>query len=401
MTDSSDSNRSQWKTDTLLVHNLVPPKALYGAPISPPLVHSSSFAFDSTNDLESTITQPGSGYVYSRVHNPTTETLNQSIAELEGAEKALAFGSGMAAIHAALVANCQTGDHIVAPASVYGGAYALMTGLLKKFGIETTFVEEYSADSFAKAVRPNTRIIYAETISNPLLHVPNLSKLADVAHANNALLIVDSTLATPITKKPIQHGANIVVHSATKYMGGHGDLLGGLIAGKDWLIRKIQGTMIDSGSIISPTMAWLMLRGMKTLGLRVQKHNENALAVARFLDQHPKVKICHYPGLTHHPDHEYATQTLSDGYGGVVAFEIHGDDQAASKVADSLKLFLIAPSLGDAHSLVLQPAMTSHRPLSKEARLKAGITEGFIRLSIGIENSQDLIHDLDRALTKI
>lgn len=383
--------------NTRAVHTEVPALGR-GEALSVPIFQSSSFGFESVEAMEATMTEPGTGYVYSRVQNPTVDAMERGIAELEGAEVAVGFGSGMAAIHGAMLAELSAGDHFIAPASFYGGAYALFTRMFPRLGIELTFVEDASPEGFAAALRPNTKVLYTETIGNPLLTVPDLEGLAAVARGHGARLIVDSTLASPSVSRPLERGADLVVHSASKYLGGHGDLIAGVVAGSAARMKRVRTVAVDGGGVLAPFVAWLILRGLKTLPLRMAQHQASALSVAEYLAGHPKVKACHYPGLPDHPDHERAKAALDGGFGGVVAFELKAGDEAATRLANALTLFARAGSLGDTHSLVVQPAMASHRLLSPADRLKAGIGPGFVRLSIGLEDGVDLVADLKRGL---
>lgn len=386
---------------TRAIHGAPPLDSGLGQPLSVPIAQTSTFGFESIEAMEHAISHPGTGYVYSRVMNPTVDAMERSVAELEHAEQAVGFASGMAAIHAAFLAELESGDHIVAPASLYGGAYALFTRLFPKMGIETTFIDDISPRAFRDAIRPTTKVIYAETISNPLVRVPNLTSLAELAAAHNVRLFVDSTLAGPVVARPLDMGADLVIHSASKYLGGHGDLIAGVVAGHNDLMQKVRQVAIDAGGVIAPFVAWLIIRGLKTLPLRMNQHQQSALAVAEFLAQHKKVQACIYPGLDHHPDHLLAKDALNGGFGAVVAFEVQGGDEVAAKVANTLKIFTRAGSLGDTHSLVVVPAATSHRPLSPEAREQAGIRPGLLRLSIGLEDAEDLIADLECALEQV
>lgn len=382
--------------NTRAVHTEVPGPGR-GEPLSVPIVQTSSFGFESIEAMEATMSEPGTGYVYTRVQNPTIDAMERGVAELEGAEAAVGFASGMAAIHAGLLGELSAGDHFLAPASFYGGAYALFTRLFPRLGIEHTLVRDPSPDGFRAAMRPNTKVIYTETIGNPLLAIPDLEGLATLARSRGAKLVVDSTLASPTVCRPLERGADIVIHSASKYLGGHGDLIAGVVAGDGAAMKRVRTVAIDGGGTISPFIAWLVLRGMKTLPLRMAQHQSTALAVARYLSGHPQVRVCHYPGLVTHPDHERAKVVLHGGFGGVVAFEVDGGDPTATRIANALTLFSRAGSLGDTHSLVIQPAMASHRLLTPKARLEAGIGPGFIRLSIGLEDAEDLVADLERA----
>lgn len=340
-----------------------------------------------------------SGHVYSRLSNPTVATLEAAVADLEGAEAGLAFTSGMAAIHAALTGLLSAGDHVVAPRSVYGGTWVLLSEVLARFGVETTFVDNRDLDAWRAALRPNTRVVWAETIANPTLEVADLATLAALAHAGGALLVVDATFTTPYLCQPLALGADVAVHSASKYLGGHGDLLGGLILTSDALMRRIRPSAVEVGGVMAPFVAWLILRGLKTLGLRMERHTASALQVARALAEHPRVRRVLYPGLPGHPDHALAQRVLRRGFGGMVSIEVDGDLVAAKAVMNRLQLFLRAGSLGDAHSLALLPAATSHRKLSPPARAAAGISDGLIRLSVGLEDAEDLVQDLLQALS--
>ena len=384
--------------NTRAVHTEVPSRDLAGQPLSVPIVQTSAFGFESIEAMEETITHPGSGYVYSRVTNPTVDALERAVAELEGAEAAVGFSSGMAAIHAALLSELSQGDHVVAPASLYGGAHVLLTRLLPRFGIDTTFIRDTGVNDFRAAIRPRTRVLYTETLGNPLLAVADIEGLAKLATEIDARLIVDSTIASPVVSRPIERGADMSIHSASKYLGGHGDLLAGVVVGRSSLMRRVRHVAIDAGGALAPFVAWLVLRGIKTLPLRMSQHQSSALAVARYLGGHPKVRKCYYPGLPSHPDHKRAQSVLDGGFGGVVAFEVYGGDAAGARLANSLTLFTCAGSLGDTHSLVIQPTMSSHRSLSPEARERAGIRPGLVRLSIGLEDGEDLVADLERAL---
>lgn len=385
--------------NTRAVHTEHPDlRAMSGEALAVPIVQTSSFGFDSVEAMESALSNPGTGYVYTRGQNPTIDAMERALAELEGAEAAVGFGSGMAAIHGALLAELSHGDHMVAPASMYGGAYALFQRIFPRIGVEVSFVKDASVDGFRAALRPNTKVLYTETIGNPRLAVPDLEGLSALAREAGAALVVDSTLASPAVSRPLERGADVVLHSASKYLGGHGDLIAGVVAGSAERMRRVRQVMFDAGGIVAPFVAWLVLRGMKTLPLRMAQHQRSALEVARFLADHPRVTTCLYPGLPSHPDHDRARAVLDGGFGAIVALELAGGDAPATAFCNRLRLFARAGSLGDTHSLVIQPAMASHRLLTPEARLEAGIGPGFVRLSIGLEDGPDLIEDLRQAL---
>lgn len=389
------------RPQTRAVHTPLPDfKEASGEALAVPIVQTSSFGFPSVESMESTMAKPGTGYVYSRAQNPTVDAMERGVAALEQTEAAVGFSSGMAAIHAAILAELSQGDHMVAPASMYGGAYALFTRVFPKIGVDVSFVTDASVDGFRAAMQDNTRVLYTETIGNPRLAVPDLPAMAELAHKHGASLLVDSTLAPPPVSHPALEGADLVIHSASKYYGGHGDLIGGLVAGSKDRIKAVRTIMFDTGGCMAPFVAWLVLRGMKTLPLRMGHHQASASQVAEFLSAQVQVETCLYPGLKSHPDHARAAQTL-DGFGAIIAAELRGGDAAATALANHLKLFERAGSLGDAHSLVIQPAMASHRALTPAQRAEAGINPGFIRFSIGLEDPEDLVEDLREGLRAI
>jgi methionine-gamma-lyase len=363
-----------------------------------PIYQTASFAFDRMEEIPAAIHDPEHAYVYSRLSNPTADIVERTIAELEGGAAGLTFASGMAAIHGVFATLCKAGDHIVAPVSMYGGSFSLLRQILPRFGVETTFVKNGDHDAVREAMRPNTKVVYSETIGNPALFVSNIPLLAEIAHGRGAKLVIDSTFASPYLCRPLEHGADVVVHSASKYLGGHGDLIAGLAVSTAETMKEIRHTSIDVGGAIAPFVAWLLLRGLKTLAVRMDRHCGSARQVADFLARHPKVERVVYPGLASHPDHAVAAKLLSRGFGGMVAFDVRGDRAVAARAMDRLKIIKRAGSLGDVHSLALQPAATSHRQLSPEELVKAGISEGFVRLSVGLEDPGDLCADLDQAL---
>lgn len=393
------SSRKDLGPQTRAVHSPAPDlRSMSGDPLAVPIVQASSFGFESIEAMEHALANPGTGYMYSRAQNPTVDAMERAIAGLEGAEEAVAFASGMAAIHAAVLGELSAGDHLVAPASMYGGATALFDRLLPRLGIEHSYVDSITPEAFRAAARPTTKVFYCESIGNPLLAVPDLEGMAEAAHAVGARLLVDSTLATPMVTRPLERGADVVIHSASKYFGGHGDLIAGVVAGSSERMRSVRHVMFDSGGCMAPFVAWLISRGLKTLPLRMVQHQRTAQEVAEALEAHPKVRRCHFPGLASHPDHQRAKAVLQGGFGAVIAFEHADGDEAAVRFCNQLELFSRAASLGDTHSLVVMPAMTSHRALSPEGRAKAGISPGCVRLSIGLEDAADLIADLHRAL---
>lgn len=364
------------------------------APLATPIYQTSTFQVtDSDQQLRATHTD----MFYTRYGNPTNTVAEAAIAELEGADAALLFSSGMAAITTSVLALLKTGDHIVAQRDIYGGANKFLGQWLPKLGIETTFVDTTEYDQHERAMRPNTKMLYLETPTNPTLRVVDLKKVSGLAKKHNLISLIDSTFATPINLRPAEYGIDLVMHSGTKYYGGHSDLIAGVVAGRRDLIDKVHETRTTLGSCMDPHAAFLLLRGIKTLAVRVQRQNENALRVAEFLAAHPKVKRVHYPFVEGHPQRALAMEQMAGG-GGVLSFEVDGTAEDARHLSEALRLFTLAPSLGGVDSLVTIPVLTSHAMISAEMRQKMGVTEQLIRLSVGIENADDLIADLEQAL---
>ncbi|MGQ9624250.1 MAG: trans-sulfuration enzyme family protein [Candidatus Bathycorpusculaceae bacterium] len=368
--------------------------------VVPPIYETSVFAFTSTKELIDVISEKAEGYIYTRFDNPTVRAVERKVALLEGAEDAVAFSSGMAAITTTLFALVSSGDHVVATRDLYGGTLTFFQEILPRFGVAVTFVEATDINEIEKAVCENTRVIYAETPTNPTLKVVDLRKIAALAKKKEATTVVDSTLASPYNLRPIEFGVDIVVHSATKYLSGHNDVTAGVVCGSKSFIQNLKKTRKIFGGTLDPMAAWLLLRGLKTLALRMERHNKNGLLVAKYLEKHPEVKKVYYPGLQSHPQHSVAKRQMK-GFGGVVSFEIKGDFEKTVKFIESLKLCALAASLGGTETLVTQPATSSHYFISPEQRLKAGITDQLIRVALGIEDPKDIIADLEKALNKI
>jgi cystathionine gamma-synthase len=366
-------------------------------PLATPIYQTSTFEVtDSEQQLRATHTD----MFYTRYGNPTHTVVEKAIAELEGTDAALLFASGMNAISTTILALLKSGDHIVAQRDIYGGVTKFLSQWVPKLGIETTFVDTNDYEQHARAIRPNTKLLYLESPTNPTLRVVDLHKVAGVAKKHNLTTLIDSTFATPINQRPAEFGIDLVMHSGTKYYAGHSDLICGIVAGRQDLIDQIHSTRTTLGGSMDPHAAFLLLRGIKTLALRVQRQNLNALRVAQFLARHPGVKRVHYPFLEDHPQHALALAQLQGG-GGVLSFEIDGTGDDARKLSESLNLFTLAPSLGGVDSLVTIPVLTSHAMISAEQREKMGVTEQMIRISVGIENAEDLISDLEQALTVV
>lgn len=382
---------------TRALHHAPPKTTVPSQPMAPPIVQSSSFHFESMEAMDPIFAGEGSGYIYSRASNPTVAELEQAVAELEGCDAGIAFGSGMGAIHGVVAALCSKGDQIIAPQAVYGGTFGLLRHIMPRFGVETRFVDNRDLAAYKAALTPNTKIIWAETIGNPGMEVVDLEALAELAHEAGAKLVVDSSFTTPALYRPLEHGADLVVHSLTKYLGGHGDLIAGLVVGPAETIDPMRFDLMEIGATCAPFVAWLVLRGLKTLALRMERHSKNALKIAQFLQSHYKVRGVNYPGLYNHPDHARAARLMPEGMSGMLSFKLNGGEPAALKLAAQLELFLCAGSLGETHSLVVLPSRTSHRALSEAEQRAAGV-DGLVRLSCGIEDVDDLIDDLDQAL---
>jgi O-acetylhomoserine (thiol)-lyase len=397
-----------------------------------PIYQTTSYLFDSTEHAGKLFALQEFGNIYTRINNPTTDVLEQRLAALEGGAAALAVASGQAAVVYSILNLARTGDHIVSSNSLYGGTYNVFAHTLKRFGVDVTLVDFNDPAAVTAAIRPNTKAIFAETIGNPKIDVLDLERYAALAHEHGLPLIVDNTLATPYLLRPIDYGADIVVHSATKFIGGHGTAIGGVIVdgGKfDWgnnprftefvdpdpsyhglqyapvfgnvaYIFKARVQLLrDVGAALSPFNAWLLLQGLETLGLRVERHSSNALAVAEFLEAHPKVASVAYPGLPGDPAYARAKKYLNGGFGAILTFRVKGDASEAKRVIDRLKLFSLLANVGDAKSLVIHPASTTHAQLTPEEQLQSNVDESTIRLSVGIEDKRDIIADLEQALS--
>ena len=367
------------------------------APLATPIYQTSTFqVVDNEEQLRVTPTD----HYYTRYGNPTNTVAEKAIAELEGTDRALVFASGMNAITTSVMALLKSGDHVVAQRDIYGGAAKFFDQWLPKLGIETTFVDTTEYTQHEGAIRPNTRLLYLESPTNPMLRIVDLRRAAAIAKQHNLITIIDSTFATPINCRPAEYGIDLVMHSGTKYFGGHSDLMCGAMAGRSELIEKIHSTRTTLGGCMDPHAAWLLLRGIKTVAVRVQRQNENAMQVAQFLAQHPKVRRVYYPFLEGHPQRALAMEQMRGG-GGILSFEVNGSGDDARKLSEALNLFTLAPSLGGVDSLVCIPALTSHAMVPAEHREKMGITEQLIRLSVGIEHADDLVADLEQALAVV
>jgi O-succinylhomoserine sulfhydrylase len=367
---------------------------------SEPLFLTSSFVFASAAEAAARFAGEAPGNIYSRFTNPTVRTFEERLAVLEGAERCIATASGMSAILSTCMALLSAGDHIVASRSLFGTTVGLFSRILPRFGVETAFVPLTDYDAWAGAIRSGTKMLFLETPSNPLTEVADIRRLADLAHDHGCLLVVDNCFCTPMLQLPLRHGADIVVHSATKYLDGQGRCVGGAVAGPESLLgEKVFGFLRTAGPSMSPFNAWVFLKGLETLNLRMQAHCRNAAALAAWLEGEAGVRRVHYPGLESHPQHELAARQQA-GFGGIVSFEVEGGRETAWRLIDATRLFSITANLGDVKSTITHPATTTHHRLSEEQRREAGIGEGLIRLSVGHEDAGDLQKDLQQALNK-
>jgi cystathionine gamma-synthase len=337
---------------------------------------------------------------YGRYGNPTQQAVERKLAVLDGGEAALLFASGMCAVTTTLLTLLSASDHMVMTHDCYRRTRQFCQTFLKRLGVDVTLVPDGDYQALEAAIQPNTKLIFSESPTNPYLRVLDLPCAVDIVQRHSLLLVVDSTFATPCNQRPLDFGVDLVIHSATKYLGGHNDLLAGAVVGSRELTAPIKESRDILGGVVDPQNAYLLLRGLKTLGLRVQRHNENGMRVATFLAAHPKVRRVYYPGLSSHPDHAVASEQMS-GYGGVVSFEIEGDLERTSAFVDALRIPHIGPSLGGAESLVEQPAIQSYYELTTEERLKVGISNELVRYALGIEDPEDLLADLEQALDRI
>jgi len=377
-------------------------KNLYGT-LAMPIYQTSTFIFDSAEQGGRRFALEEAGYIYTRLGNPTTTVLENKIAALEEGEAAVATSSGMGAISSTLWTVLKAGDHVVTDKTLYGCTFALMCHGLTRFGIEVTFVDTSNLDEVKNAMKKNTRVVYLETPANPNLKIVDLEALSKLAHTNpNTLVIVDNTFATPYMQKPLKLGADIVVHSVTKYINGHGDVIAGLVVTNKELADQIRfvGLKDMTGAVLGPQDAYYIIRGMKTFEIRMERHCANAKKVVEFLNKHPKIEKVYYPGLETHPGYEIAKKQMKD-FGAMISFELKGGFEAGKTLLNNLKLCSLAVSLGDTETLIQHPASMTHSPYTKEEREAAGITDGLVRLSVGLENVEDIIADLEQGLEKI
>ncbi len=370
-----------------------------GKPVIPPIYMTATYQFDNSDDLIDVV-QKRSGYIYSRWDNPSVVEVETTMARLEGYERALGFSSGMAAITTAIMAHVGSGDRIVSTREVYGGTFELMESVLPGFGVSVTCVNCSDIDRILAEIDKGLTLLYLESPTNPLLRVVDVPTLAAAAKAKGAVVLLDGTFASPVNQHPADWGVDVLIHSGTKYLGGHHDVTAGMVCCNQPLADRIWGLRKLFGGVMDPMSAFLTLRGLQTLDLRIQRHNDNAMAVARFLEAHPGIAAVHYPGLSSHPDHDIAKR-LMHGFGGMLSFEVAADFDGTKGVMDRLGTIKLATSLGGVTSLANQPITNTHVALSPDARQKAGVSESLVRLSVGVEAAQTLINDLDQALAGI
>ncbi|HEY9577921.1 MAG TPA: O-acetylhomoserine aminocarboxypropyltransferase/cysteine synthase family protein [Pseudobacillus sp.] len=420
----------KWNKETLLLHGGQVPDPVTGAR-AVPIYETTSFVFEDTDHANALFALQKPGNIYTRITNPTVDVFEKRVALLEKGAAAVALSSGMAAISFSILNLAHAGDEIVAAANLYGGTYNLFANTLPKYGINVKFVDSTDPENFRKAITPKTKALFGEIIGNPSLNVLDVEKVADIAHENGIPLIVDNTFASPYGANPLTRGADIVVHSATKWISGHGTVIGGVVVDGgtfDWNSEKFPGftepdesynglrfadiegpafaiklrvqLLRDFGPSLSANSAFLLLQGLETLHLRIQRHHENTLAIVDYLKNHPGVEWVSHPSLEDHPSHELAKEYLNNTFGSIVVFGIKGGREAGKKVIDNIKLWSHVANVGDGKSLIIHPASTTHQQLSSEDLAKSGTKEEMIRLSIGLESTEDLIADLNQAIEK-
>lgn len=370
-------------------------------PLTAPIYQNSVFEIESLEQVDDIYEGRQDGFIYSRDANPNVTILERVVADLEGADDAVAFASGMGAIGITLLALVESGDTVLAADALYGGTNLLLRQHLTRLGIRTEFVDATDLDAVERSLTTAPKLMLIESITNPLLSLPNIEAIAGLAHQQGTTLVVDNTLATPVMLRPLELGADVAIHSATKSLGGHSDVTGGVAAARADIAMQIRQSNRVWGSAPDPFAAWLIARGIRTLPLRVERACRNAMSAAAFLSDHPKVSAVYYPGLPGHPQHELAKATLAEGFGGMVSYDLRGGGDAASGFVRALDMIKFAPSLGEARTTISHPAKTSHRSLTEDERTASGISDGLIRMSCGLESAEDIIADLDRALSQV
>lgn len=389
-----------WDFATKAVHVGSEPCPQTGALVSP-IYQTSTYTFKNTEEAGMVFAGEQEGFVYGRVSSPTQDELERKIAALEGGEACKVFASGMAAVASTCIALLKAGDHAICDTVVYGGTYGLFGKVFSKYQVEHSFVDTSDITKLKSAIRPNTKFVFLESPANPTLKIVDIAEVSKVCKEHGIQLIVDNTFMTPYFQRPLELGADIVVHSATKYMGGHGDLLAGAVIGSAEFVKTgLHDPLTKLGAVISPFTCFLVKRGLQTLALRMEKHNANALEIAQYFENHPKIESLAYPGLESFPQKDLVKKQMG-GYGGLISFEVKGGLTNGQKFCDNLKLIHLAVSLGDVGTLIQHPASMTHRSVPVEERRKHGITDGLIRLSVGIESAKDIIADIEQSLAKV
>lgn len=395
-------NLKNKKFATKAIHGGYEKDPVSGA-LTTPIYQTSTFIFDSAEQGGRRFALEEDGFIYSRLGNPTNAQLEEKVALLENGEACMSTGSGIGAITSALWTALKAGDHVVASKTLYGCTYAMFNHGISRYGVEVTFVDATNLDELKGAMKENTKVVYLETPANPDLKLVDIEEISKIAHTvEGCMVIVDNTFCTPYIQRPLELGADVVVHSATKYLNGHGDVIAGFVVGKaDFLTQvRLFGVKDMTGSVLSPFDAYLIIRGMKTLQIRMERHTQNAIEVAKFLESHPNVETVSYPGLESFPQYELAKKQM-DMPGGMIAFEVKGGLEGGKKLLNSLELCTLAVSLGDCETLIQHPGSMTHSPYTQEERAKAGISEGLIRISVGLEDAEDIIEDLKQGLDRL
>lgn len=388
------------KFNTKAIHHGAVHDKHFGAHATP-IYQTSTFIFDDCAQGGDRFAGRDSGYKYTRLGNPNTTEISEKMAALDETDAGLYTSTGMSAVSTTLMGLLKSGDHFICSDCVYGGTVAVMNKVIINYGIAFDYVKINDYEAFENSFKDNTKVVYIETPANPTLELIDIVKVAEITHKHGAILIVDNTFMTPYLQKPMKLGADVAIYSVTKYINGHGDVVGGIITGKQEYISKINNPhLLNLGGTGSPFDAWLVSRGIKTLGLRMDRHCENAQLVAEYLEKHPKVKTVYFPGLPSHPQHALAKAQM-DGFGGMIAFELEGGFEEGEKLLNNMKMIGLAVSLGGVDSLIQHPASMTHAAVPESERLKAGITNGLVRLSVGIEDVEDIISDLDQGFTLI
>lgn len=366
-----------------------------------PIYQTSTFLFDNADQGARCFSGEEDGYIYTRIANPTINALESLVADLESGTKGIATSSGMAAVNTVYMTLLNKGDHMVSSAAVYGPSRVVMEQHWSRFGVESSFVDTSNIEEIKKAIRPNTKMLYIETPANPTMDITDLAACTKLAHEKGIIVVVDNTFSSPYLQRPIEFGVDVVLHSMTKFLNGHADIVAGIIVTKDLTLgARLRSMMVTLGCNMDPHQAYMVIRGIKTLGIRIDRSQESAMKIARFLEGHPKVEWVKYPGLESHPQHALAKVQM-DGFGSMISFSLKGGLEAGKVLMDNVKVCILAVSLGGVETLIQHPASMTHSKVSAEAKLKAGITDGLVRFSVGIEDVEDLINDLDQALLKV